>query len=75
MGFIVLDFGSQYSWLIVRRLREIGSFAELLPCNTPFEEILGRNPEGIVLSGGPASVYDEAAPFFDERILLGKKRD
>jgi GMP synthase (glutamine-hydrolysing) len=59
---IILDFGSQYTQLIARRVRESNVYCEILPFNTPKEEILSRNPKGIILSGGPASVYDQDAP-------------
>ncbi len=59
---VVLDFGSQYTQLIARRLRELGVFCEILPCTTSAEAVWGRNPLGVVLSGGPESVYGEDAP-------------
>lgn len=59
---IVLDFGSQYSQLIARRIREAHVYCELLPYNTPLNEIKEKQPEGIILSGGPASIYGENAP-------------
>src|SRR2546421_640407 len=59
---LVLDFGSQYTRLIARRIRECRVYCELLPPSTPWPQILARRPRGIVLSGGPASVYDPDAP-------------
>jgi GMP synthase (glutamine-hydrolysing) len=59
---VVLDFGSQYTQLIARRIREIGVYAEILPFWTEPAEILRHRPKGIVLSGGPASVYEHRAP-------------
>jgi GMP synthase (glutamine-hydrolysing) len=59
---VVLDFGSQYSHLICRRIREFSVYAELVPYDTPLEEIRKMNPKGIVLSGGPASVYNKGSP-------------
>src|SRR5207342_1772274 len=59
---LVLDFGGQYSQLIARRIRECGVFAELLPSTTSVAAIRERAPRGLVLSGGPASVYEEGAP-------------
>ena len=59
---IVLDFGSQYSQLITRRVREAGVYSELLPHDTPWSEIEARNTCGIILSGGPASVYEPGSP-------------
>jgi len=59
---IVLDFGSQYSMLIARRVRECRVYCELVPYDTPWEKIAPLNPRGFILSGGPASVYDPGAP-------------
>ena len=59
---LVLDFGGQYSQLIARRIRECGVFSELLPHDIPLERIKERGPKGLVLSGGPASVYADGAP-------------
>ena len=61
-GVIILDFGSQYTQLIARRVREAGVYCEILPFDAPPDAIKSRNPKGIILSGGPASVYDENAP-------------
>ena len=61
-SIIVLDFGSQYSQLIVRRLREAGVYSELLPFHADAERALALQPRGVVLSGGPASVYESGAP-------------
>lgn len=58
----VLDFGGQYSHLITRRIRECEVYSELLPYNTTSKELLKLNARGIILSGGPSSVYDENAP-------------
>ena len=59
---IVIDFGSQYSMLIARRIRECQVYCELLPHDTPWEKIALLNPKGFILSGGPASVYQPDAP-------------
>lgn len=59
---VVLDFGSQYTQLIARRVREAGVYCEILPFNTPIEIICSKKPAGLILSGGPASVYNEDAP-------------
>jgi GMP synthase (glutamine-hydrolysing) len=59
---VVLDFGSQYSQLITRRVREIGVYSELIHHDTPWAEIERLQPKGIILSGGPASVYETGAP-------------
>jgi GMP synthase (glutamine-hydrolysing) len=66
---IVLDFGAQYAQLIARRVRECRVFSELLPYDTPIDEIRARDPIGIVLSGGPASVYEPGAPDLDPAVL------
>ncbi len=66
---VVLDYGGQYSQLIARRIRDCGVFSELLAHSVPVEEILARRPRGIVLSGGPASVYAEGAPRLDPALL------
>jgi len=59
---IVLDFGGQYNQLIARRVRELNVYCEMLPYYTPVDKIAGRQPKGIIFSGGPASVYAENAP-------------
>lgn len=66
---LVLDFGSQYTQLIARRIREAHVYCEIHPYNIPVDRIQAMNPEGIVLSGGPASVYDEDAPALAASIL------
>src|ERR1700760_4902291 len=66
---LVLDFGGQYSQLIARRIRECGVFAELLPANVDVEKIRARRPKALVLSGGPASVYEADAPAFPTQLL------
>ena len=68
-GVVVLDFGGQYTQLIARRIREQQVFSAILPCNTPMEEIQRLEPAGIVLSGGPSSVYDADAPKCDPKVL------
>jgi GMP synthase (glutamine-hydrolysing) len=68
---VVLDFGSQYAQLIARRVRELNVYSELLPHDTPWAEIARRRPKAIILSGGPASVYDEGAPRADPAIWSG----
>jgi len=59
---VVLDYGGQYSQLIARRVRECGVFSELLPHHVGAEEVARRRPKGVILSGGPASVYADGAP-------------
>jgi GMP synthase (glutamine-hydrolysing) len=66
---VVLDYGGQYSQLIARRVRDCGVFSELLPHHVPLEEIARRKPRGIILSGGPASVYAEGAPPLERGLL------
>src|SRR3954453_8837284 len=66
---LVLDFGGQYSQLIARRVRECGVFSELLPHTVPEEEIRRRQPRGLILSGGPASVYADGAPKLRPELL------
>ncbi len=66
---VVLDFGGQYSQLIARRVRECGVFSELLPHHVGAEEVRRRAPKGLILSGGPASVYAEGAPPLDPALL------
>jgi GMP synthase (glutamine-hydrolysing) len=66
---VVLDFGGQYSQLIARRVRECGVFSELLPHHVGSEEVRRRKPKGLILSGGPASVYGDGAPRLDPALL------
>jgi len=66
---LVLDFGSQYSQLIARRVREAGVYCELIPGTTPWEAIRDRAPSALILSGGPASVYEDGAPRCDPAAL------
>jgi GMP synthase (glutamine-hydrolysing) len=68
-GIVVLDFGGQYTQLIARRIREQQVFSAILPCTTSLEEIRALEPVGIVLSGGPSSVYDANAPKCDPQVL------
>src|SRR5215211_1263667 len=66
---VVLDFGSQYSQLIARRVREAGVYSILMPWDTDWEEVASLQPKGIILSGGPASVYDQGAPSLPAWVL------
>ena len=66
---VILDFGSQYTQLIARRIREFNVFSVVLPCTTPLKEIQALKPKGIILSGGPSSVYDADAPAADPQVL------
>src|SRR3989339_1887635 len=66
---LVLNFGGQYCHLIARRVRDFGVYAEILPCDVSLKEIGKLKPDGIILSGGPASVYEHNAPVMDRTIL------
>jgi GMP synthase (glutamine-hydrolysing) len=66
---VILDFGSQYTQLIARRIRELNVFSVVLPCTVPVGEVLAYKPIGIILSGGPSSVYDDDAPNADPKLL------
>ena len=66
---VVLDYGGQYSQLIARRVRECGVFSELLPHHVGAAEVRRRRPKGLILSGGPASVYADGAPALDRELL------
>jgi len=66
---LVLDFGSQYTQLIARRIRELGVFSEIQRFDFPIDEILKLKPKGIILSGGPSSVYEDGAPQVDEKLF------
>src|SRR3954463_9178845 len=65
----ILDFGAQYAQLIARRVRECGVFSELVRPDISFEELKKLNPKGLILSGGPSSVYEPNAPKCDPRIF------
>ena len=66
---IVLDFGGQYNQLIARRVRECGVYCEVLSYQTPIEELIAKEPKGIILTGGPNSVYDETSPHYDKALF------
>ena len=66
---LVLDFGSQYTQVIARRIREQNVYSQVLPFDTPLAEIKDQKPLGIILSGGPASVLSVGAPLPDKRIF------
>ena len=68
-AIVVLDYGSQYSQLIVRRVRECSVYAEMLPWDAPAAELDRVMPKGIILSGGPNSVYEARAPYLTEHVL------
>ncbi|HLO29248.1 MAG TPA: glutamine-hydrolyzing GMP synthase [Anaerolineales bacterium] len=65
----ILDFGSQYAQIIARRVREAQVYCELFPWDAPIEKILGIQPKGFILSGGPRSVYEEGAPYIQDFIF------
>ncbi|HEY5487210.1 MAG TPA: glutamine-hydrolyzing GMP synthase [Candidatus Limnocylindrales bacterium] len=67
-SIVILDFGSQYSQLIARRVRELNVYSELLPFDTPWDQISRSHPKAVILSGGPASVYEDGAPHPDPTI-------
>ncbi len=66
---LVFDFGAQYGQLIVRRVRDLHVYSEIVPCDTSADEIRALDPAAIILSGGPASVYAEDAPSIDPQVL------
>lgn len=66
---LVVDFGAQYAQLIARRVREANVYSELVPHSMPVEEMLAKKPSAIILSGGPASVYEPGAPTIDKSIF------
>ena len=66
---VILDFGSQYTQLIARRIREFNVFSVVLPCTVPLEQVTALAPKGIILSGGPCSVYDADSPAADPAVL------
>ena len=66
---LILDFGSQFTQLIARRVRELGVYTEILPANAPFSEIQAMQPKGLILSGGPHSVFDSGSPQADPKVL------
>ncbi len=65
----IVDFGSQYTQLIARRIRELGVYCEIHPCHTALDAIRAFSPKGIILSGGPSSVYEDGAPSIDPAVF------
>jgi len=72
---VILDYGSQYTQLIARRIREAGVYSEIHPCTLPLAEVAALDPKGIILSGGPSSVFDEGAPQLDPQLLQLRRSD
>jgi GMP synthase (glutamine-hydrolysing) len=68
-SIVILDFGSQYTQLIARRVRELRVFSEIVAWDAPAAKVVAMHPRGIILSGGPSSVYDENAPFLPDYVL------
>jgi GMP synthase (glutamine-hydrolysing) len=66
---VVLDFGSQYTQLIARRIREMQVYSVIVPCHIAFDELVRMSPQALILSGGPSSVYDPASPACDDRVF------
>jgi GMP synthase (glutamine-hydrolysing) len=66
---VVLDFGSQYTQLIARRIREMSVYSVIVPCHVAFDQLVKMSPQALILSGGPSSVYDPTSPVCDERVL------
>ena len=66
---VVLDFGSQYTQLIARRIREMHVYSVIVPCHLPYDELVKMNPQAVILSGGPSSVYDPESPTCDDRVF------
>ncbi|MBQ7525689.1 MAG: glutamine-hydrolyzing GMP synthase [Abditibacteriota bacterium] len=66
---IVLDFGGQYTQLIARRVRECNVYCEIMPFDTPLEKLREKDPKGLILSGGPSSVYEDGAPHVDKALF------
>ena len=68
-AIVVLDFGSQYSQLITRRVREVQVYCEMFPWDAAVEKVLALNPKGFILSGGPNSVYEPGAPQIPDYVI------
>ncbi len=66
---VILDFGSQYTQLIARRIREMHVYAVIVPCTIPFDDLVRLGPQALILSGGPSSVYDPESPACDDRVF------
>ncbi len=66
---LILDYGSQYTQLIARKIRELNVYAEIVPYHKPIDEIIAEKPSGVILSGGPSSIYDKDAPEVDKKLF------
>ena len=66
---LIVDFGSQYNQLIARRVRECNVYSQIVPNDVGLDSIIDLKPEGIILSGGPASIYEKESPTIDKAIL------
>src|SRR5215471_6738681 len=68
-AIVVLDFGSQYTQLIARRVRELGVYSEIMASDAPWSDVKALGPRGLILSGGPSSVYEPGAPQLSRAVL------
>ena len=69
---LIVDFGSQYTQLIARRVREMNVYSQIQPCTANLFDLIEESTQGIILSGGPSSVYEEDAPIIDKKLFSQK---